>query len=96
MKKKKATGYVGRFQPKELDYLKHGAKPYTVISLFSGAGGFDIGTSQAGFQTRVMVEWEKAACDTLRANFTLAGHIAWCEKKGKTLKVRDPLLNQLR
>lgn len=92
MKKKKATGYVGRFQPKALNYLKKNAKPYTVISLFSGAGGFDVGTGQAGFQTRVMVEWEKAACDTLRANFTLEGHMAWCEKKGKTLKAHKDCL----
>lgn len=73
-KNKKQKNYLGSFDLDELKYLKPNAKPYTVISLFSGAGGFDIGTSQAGFQTRVMVEWEKAACDTLRANFTMEGH----------------------
>ena len=41
----------------------------TVISLFTGCGGFDIGTSLAGFETRVMVEWDKHCCNTLRANW---------------------------
>lgn len=38
------------------------------VSLFSGAGGFDLGFAQAGFDVRVMVEYEKEACDTLRLN----------------------------
>lgn len=47
--------------------------PPTVISLFSGCGGFDVGSGWAGFETRVMVEWDKSCCETLRANFTRAG-----------------------
>lgn len=39
-----------------------------VISLFSGAGGLDIGFSQAGFRTAVMVEFDPACCRTLRKN----------------------------
>lgn len=39
-----------------------------VISLFSGAGGFDIGFHQAGFTTAVMVEMDPSCCDTLRLN----------------------------
>lgn len=39
-----------------------------IISLFSGGGGFDLGLEQAGFSTRVMVEIERHACATLRAN----------------------------
>ncbi|NUC74735.1 DNA cytosine methyltransferase [Haloterrigena sp. SYSU A558-1] len=38
------------------------------VSLFSGAGGFDLGFAQAGFDVRVMVEYEQEACDTLRLN----------------------------
>lgn len=38
------------------------------ISLFSGAGGFDLGFEQAGFDVRVMVENQAEACDTLRLN----------------------------
>ena len=41
----------------------------TAISLFSGAGGAALGLAAAGFDIRVMVEWDKAACDTLRANW---------------------------
>jgi site-specific DNA-cytosine methylase len=44
-------------------------KANTAISLFSGAGGAALGLAAAGFEIRVMVEWEKAACDTLRLNW---------------------------
>ena len=40
-----------------------------VISLFTGAGGFDVGMCKAGFKTRVMVEWDKDCCNTIRANW---------------------------
>lgn len=39
-----------------------------VISLFSGAGGLDIGFELAGFETAVAVELDPACCDTLRTN----------------------------
>lgn len=41
----------------------------TCISLFTGCGGAALGIRQAGFEVRVMVEWEKAACNTLRLNW---------------------------
>lgn len=43
------------------------------ISLFTGCGGLDIGFAQAGWKTRAMVEWDKDACKTLRANWTKKG-----------------------
>jgi len=48
---------------------RHGSdgKP-TVLSLFAGAGGLDLGFSAAGFKTLAFVELESWACDTLREN----------------------------
>jgi DNA (cytosine-5)-methyltransferase 1 len=39
-----------------------------IISLFSGAGGMDIGFHQAGFETAVAVEQDPSCCATLRLN----------------------------
>ena len=38
------------------------------ISLFSGAGGLDLGVDQAGFRTLVAVEWDQDAADTMEKN----------------------------
>ena len=38
------------------------------ISLFSGAGGLDLGTEEAGFRTLAAVEWDQDAADTLEKN----------------------------
>ncbi len=40
--------------------------PRTLVSLFSGGGGFDYGLALAGFETRLDVEIEPYACQTLR------------------------------
>lgn len=40
------------------------------ISLFSGAGGLDLGVEQAGYTVRVAVECEPDACRSLRRNFS--------------------------
>ena len=39
-----------------------------VISLFSGAGGLDIGFEKAGFEIAVSIEVDPSCCETLRAN----------------------------
>lgn len=43
-------------------------KNLKIISLFSGAGGLDIGFDRAGFKTAVAVEIDPPCCDTLRNN----------------------------
>lgn len=41
---------------------------YSVVSLFSGAGGFDIGLEQAGFQTLICIENDANCRATLKHN----------------------------
>ena len=38
------------------------------ISLFSGIGGLDFGFEEAGFETRVALEYDRHACATMRLN----------------------------
>ena len=45
----------------------------TAISLFSGAGGMDIGVWQAGFNIKACVELDVNCCKTLRENITRMG-----------------------
>ena len=45
------------------------ARKLKVISLFSGAGGLDLGFHGAGFEVAVCVEADTACCDTLRKNW---------------------------
>src|SRR5690606_18783489 len=44
------------------------AKKRTVISLFTGAGGLDLGFHAAGLKTAVAVEMDRRCCETLRVN----------------------------
>ena len=40
-----------------------------LISLFSGAGGLDLGFHNAGFHTVVANDFDKKICPTFKANF---------------------------
>ncbi|MBX6724088.1 MAG: DNA cytosine methyltransferase, partial [Dactylosporangium sp.] len=39
------------------------------ISLFSGAGGLDLGAERAGYEVRAAVEWDRDAVQTMEKNF---------------------------
>ncbi|MDT8348070.1 MAG: DNA (cytosine-5-)-methyltransferase, partial [Flavobacteriaceae bacterium] len=43
-------------------------RPYKLIELFAGAGGLAIGMEKAGFESIMLNEIDKYACDTLRKN----------------------------
>lgn len=62
-----------------------GKKP-TTIRLFSGCGSFDLVFHHAGFENRVMIEWDKSCCDTLRANWIDDKHLE---------QERDPAILQV-
>ena len=59
-------GYIGS---KTLDDIMKRKQSRGCISLFTGAGGFDLGLAQAGFESRVMVEIAKDCVSTLKANW---------------------------
>lgn len=44
------------------------------VSLFSGAGGMDVGFARAGFRSVVACEIDKDACETFNRNLLLVGH----------------------
>jgi DNA (cytosine-5)-methyltransferase 1 len=42
--------------------------PFSVVSLFAGAGGLDVGVEQAGLKVIWANEWDRYACETYKAN----------------------------
>lgn len=43
-------------------------KHYSTIELFAGAGGLALGIEKAGFETKALIEFDKAAAATLKCN----------------------------
>ncbi len=60
-----------------------GGKVVECISLFSGAGGLDIGAEQAGAKISICVENDPDAAETLRLNMDLTkSEVAECDIAG--------------
>lgn len=51
-----------------LDSIKKCSDKIPAVSFFSGAGGFDVGFSYAGFENIISIEFNDVFCNTLRAN----------------------------
>lgn len=64
--------YLGKLDLESDDFKQRIGKGTltTHVSLFTGCGGMDLGFSRAGIETRVMIEHDHSACETLRANWT--------------------------
>lgn len=66
--------------------MQDASKSPSLVSLFAGAGGLDIGLEQAGFRTLLANEIEHHACQTLEANrrissFDVADFDKWFEEQ---------------
>ena len=64
----------------------------TAISLFSGAGGMDIGFERAGFRTLAAIEKDPSCCKTVRENLPV--HTRVIEADIRDIK-GDDLLSDL-
>lgn len=51
-----------------LDSIEKSSDKIPAISFFSGAGGFDVGFSYAGFENIISIEFNEVFCNTLRTN----------------------------
>ena len=51
-----------------LDSIQKCSDRIPAVSFFSGAGGFDVGFSYAGFENIISIECNEVFCNTLRAN----------------------------
>lgn len=62
-------GYIGWMRDRGQRMRQNdGVEFGSAISLFTGAGGLDLGIEAAGFRTSVAVEWDDDAADTLEKN----------------------------
>lgn len=83
-----APGWPDEFGRKIRSYLKNESIPtIRTLSLFSGAGGLDIGFSDVGFDIQESVEIEKKFCQTLELNSGKGKRFA--DSKVNCIDIRD-------
>ncbi|MFF0017094.1 DNA cytosine methyltransferase [Streptomyces sp. NPDC005374] len=61
--------------------------PLTSVEICAGAGGQAVGLHGAGFKHLALVEWDRHAVDTLKAN--VSGWPGWNKKRASALKPMD-------
>lgn len=64
----------------------------SAVSLFSGAGGMDVGFARAGFQSSLACELDRDACETFNLNLHVVGHL---KNKISPTSVTDIDLNEV-
>ena len=69
---------------------RHLAHPIRTLSLFTGAGGLDIGFHQAGFQAVEMVEFDERFVKTLEANCGMFGIFGNVVPRSMDVRKYDP------
>lgn len=66
------------------------------VELFAGAGGLSLGLEKAGWKSKLLIEYNKHACNTLRRNknegLTLAKH--WNIAEGDVREVDFNTVNE--
>lgn len=73
---KESPAWPDKFGSSLRSWLKgHNHKPINTLSLFTGAGGLDIGFHDAGFESEIMVEIEGDYCKTLDGNSKPGRHL---------------------
>lgn len=73
----------------QISYTRRTSYQPVTLSLFSGAGGLDIGFHQAGFKIVACVEKEEAFCNTLRQNKGLYIDVD-CQIINKDIQLLEP------
>lgn len=74
-----AQGYIptpsGLYLPSDIAEERYAQRQPVGVSLFSGAGGFDLGMIQAGFHVAAAVEWWEPAVCTYMVNLCRWGQV---------------------